>query len=236
MRTITALVLIAAALAVLLVERRPNLDKIALLEGPALREGLVRYAAWGHKPLGYKPARQVMYFELDWRGDGIFTVYEQRVMPIAAGEFPEGNYVNCEHLWPQSKGAGNEPAKSDLYHLRSSVSQTNQRRGNLPFGSAELNIEATGESGWEHGYETDGDEVFEPPIEVRGDIARAMFYFAVRYGHDIDDDQETDLRMWHVADPVDDAERERAAAIEDAQGNRNPFIERPDLVERLADF
>lgn len=235
-RTFTGLLLLILAAVFLLVDRRPDLDEIAAREGPALREGLHRYAAWGHRPLGYRRAREVMYWQLDAKGGGIMTVYERRVMPIGRSEFPAGDYVNCEHLWPQSRGAGKEPAKSDLFHLRSSVSAVNAVRSNLPFGSAEADIRATGDSGWEHGYESDGDEVFEPPVVVRGDIARAMFYFAVRYEMAIDDDEEADLRAWHAADPVDEAERERALQIEAAQGNRNPFIERPELVGRITDF
>lgn len=240
---IAAVLILLGGFAVLVYDPPPNLDAIAERKGPALRQGLADYAAYRHTPLGYRRARQVMYSRLDAvdtdddaERDGIFTVYAQRVMPIGPGEFPDGNYVNCEHLWPQSRGARQEPAKSDLYHLRSSVSRINATRANLPFGSAEVNLLAVGESGWEHGHEIDGDEVFEPPPPVRGDIARAMFYFAVRYGHAIDDDEEQDLRRWHVADPVDPDERARAAAIAEAQGNRNPFIERPDLVDRIADF
>ena len=41
------------------------------------------------------------------------------------------------------------------------------------------------------------------------------------------------LRAWHDADPVGDYERHRNAAIQEAQGNRNPFIDFPDWVAQV---
>jgi endonuclease I len=41
------------------------------------------------------------------------------------------------------------------------------------------------------------------------------------------------LLAWHEDDPVTDWERHRNAAICERQGNRNPFIDRPDLARTL---
>ncbi len=144
--------------------------------------------------------------------------------------------INTEHLWPQSRGAGTGPAKSDLFHIRPSVPRVNSVRSNLPFGSPIAPFDHDAASGWRQGREADGDEVFLPPLGVRGDIARAMFYFSIRYEKPIDDDEEEDLRRWHGEDPVDEAERRRAAGVSEAQGNANPFIDDPMLVIRIADF
>lgn len=70
----------------------------------------------------------------------------------------------------------------------------------------------------------------------RGDVARGLFYMAVRYGMALEDDMEVALRAWNLSDPPDDRERDRNDAIEAAQGNRNPFVDRPDLVDRIDDF
>ena len=59
---------------------------------------------------------------------------------------------------------------------------------------------------------------------------------AALYEQPIDDDEEEDLRRWHAEDPVDEAERRRAAGATEAQGNANPFIDGPTLVSRIADF
>ena len=112
----------------------------------------------------------------------------------------------------------------------------NSVRSNLPFGSPIAPFDHDAPSGWRQGREADGDEVFLPPPNVRGDVARAMFYFSIRYEKSIDDDEEEDLRRWHADDPVDQAERRRAAGASEAQGNANPFIDDPMLVGRVADF
>ena len=71
---------------------------------------------------------------------------------------------------------------------------------------------------------------------VRGDIARTYFYMAHQYKLNIPEDVEDRLRTWHLEDPPDKWEEERNSLIEMEQGNRNPFIDRPELVERIGDF
>jgi endonuclease G, mitochondrial len=41
------------------------------------------------------------------------------------------------------------------------------------------------------------------------------------------------VRAWHAAEPVGEYERHRNAAIHDAQGNRNPFVDFPDWVAEI---
>ena len=41
--------------------------------------------------------------------------------------------INCEHTWPQSMGANQEPQKSDLHHLYPCKSNVNSSRGNHPY-------------------------------------------------------------------------------------------------------
>ena len=78
--------------------------------------------------------------------------------------------------------------------------------------------------------------IFEPPNGHKGNVARALFYFSVRYQIKISKLQEYYLKKWHQQDPVDEFEKWRNDQIEDIQGNRNPFIDMPELVKHIDDF
>lgn len=213
------------------------LSEIKTLDGAELREAIAEYVRAGHQPMNYKDARRKLYWVIDRDDEGEVTlIYTRREVPLAVGDFPTPDVMNCEHLWPKSRGTGSSTAEADLHHLRPSDQRVNSARANYPFGSPIEPYEQQGETGWALGEEPDGDVVFIPPPMVRGDIARAMFYFAMRYDMAIDDDEEEDLRAWHDADPVDEDERERHRWIVKFQGNRNLFIDWPDAVQRIEDF
>ncbi len=88
-----------------------------------------------------------------------------------------------------------------------------------------------------------GAEGFEPCDAVKGDVARALLYFLVRY-NDRDIRDGVDYRdfwvnrvalflEWNLQDPPDAAERRRNGLIENYQGNRNPFVDDPRLAEKI---
>jgi len=91
---------------------------------------------------------------------------------------------------------------------------------------------------------------FEPPDLYKGDFARSYFYLSTIYmGRwtccettatnltNIDSWMEQQLRIWHVMDPVDSYEQARNDNIcSEWQGNRNPFIDYPELVDQISDF
>ena len=133
-----------------------------------------------------------------------------------------------------------EPAKSDLNHLFPCDGSANSYRGSLPFG--DTHCAASGSCSWSVGGSTIGpviggsSKVFMVRPKRRGDIARAHFYFAVRYSKAIPASEEKWLRQWNLTDFPDDRERDRAAAIDSLQSRRNPFVARPDFVELISDF
>mmetsp|Transcript_19776 Transcript_19776/g.44912 ORF Transcript_19776/g.44912 Transcript_19776/m.44912 type:complete len:131 (+) Transcript_19776:137-529(+) len=94
-----------------------------------------------------------------------------------------------------------------------------------------------------------------PPANMRGDLARALLYMDVRYdgdeGENVPDLVLTDcpsdsgegatnmgflsdLLRWHASDPVDNQERIRNEKIcSRYQGNRNMFVDFPEMVEKI---
>ncbi|PKK86896.1 MAG: hypothetical protein CVV63_03100, partial [Tenericutes bacterium HGW-Tenericutes-8] len=82
--------------------------------------------------------------------------------------------------------------------------------------------------------------------EIRGDIARILFYMDIRYDNlklvYLSGSQTpakyqmgdlATLLAWHVMDPVDDFEMNRNNVIYGYQNNRNPFIDHPELVSYI---
>ena len=194
--------------------------------------------------LGYNAARDELYAyeqQTDGALRGIYTGFSIQLTPGAdpsTDAFNKG--INCEHTWPQSLGAGAEPAKSDLHHLFPAKDNVNSSRSNHPFdeipdaqadgwyrlAASQSTIPTANLAEWS---EKDNDHPnaaytgrFEPREAVKGDVARALFYVRMAYGPeagasplDLDwfDAQLGDLLAWHAADPATDEERERSARV-----------------------
>ncbi|NLD26801.1 MAG: hypothetical protein GX661_05515 [Acholeplasmataceae bacterium] len=137
-----------------------------------------------------------------------------------SGVWDEGKTWNKEHIWPQSKLGG--ASKSDLFNLRPSNPSINTQRQNDPY------VDGSGSYGRKSGGWYPGDE-------DRGDIARAVFYMNTRWDLKIDGNIGN-LQVfikWHNEDPVDDFERNRNEVIYQNQGNRNPYVDHPELVDEI---
>jgi len=205
-----------------------------------------------HEALGYDSARRLMFGTIDLQkfADGTYVVrdvYCERFFSdkdfgndkqIGPGLLPSsGNIVNTEHTWPQSRFTGRynkEMQKSDLHHLFPTDSEMNSRRSSFRFGHVKKDLENLKCNQNRLGpQEGDGSVVFEPPVNHRGNVARAIFYFATRYEMKISPLEQAALKEWNKADPVDDIERRRNDMIEDMQGNRNPYIDYPELIDAI---
>ena len=155
--------------------------------------------------------------------DGNIILFYSR--KIVSGEWDSGETYNREHVWPKSlsnelytstsnsyKGPG-----SDMHMLRPEDSKINSSRGNKTFGTSA--------------------DCYEPIDEVKGDVARILFYMSVHYDLDIEGTKVASsiamLLEWHELDPVDDREIARNNVVQDKQGNRNPFIDYPEFAERI---
>lgn len=197
-----------------------------------LKDVLSIQTAENHQPLRYNEATKLMYKKLDVVDGTLCSVYNSR----QCNTVNEAKHfrINCEHTWPKSLGASGYPAVSDLHHLYPSEKDVNNLRANMPFCEVQSIEWQDKES--KMGLANGTDTCFEPPLAHKGNVARSMFYFAIRYHHKIDADQEKVLRKWHQIDPVDAREIERNNGIENAQGNRNPFVDTPQLVDLIENF
>lgn len=81
-----------------------------------------------------------------------------------------------------------------------------------------------------------GGRAMEPKESIRGDIARIHFYMSYLYKIPLSNSQEEMLRDWNKADPPNEWEMDRNSLVEKIQGNRNPFVDQPDLVDRIPSF
>lgn len=138
---------------------------------------------------------------------------------------------NCEHVVPQSWFGKAEPMRGDLHHLFTCQMECNSFRGNTPY----FDFDDFGEAVRERCGKRDGNR-FEPQVG-KGQAARAVFYFLLRYpglidatAAELDESRLATLVGWHEAFPVTLYERHRNARIHQRQGNRNPFVDHPAWV------
>lgn len=155
---------------------------------------------------------------------------------------------NREHIYPQSRGgfsnATSEVADginvwlptsaddiatghADAHHLRAEDGPENTNRSNKDYGLTGYNGPNGNQGSW------------------KGDVARALFYMAVRYnGLEVVNGDLPDttvgqigdlasLLQWNQLDPTDDFEMNRNNYIYTWQYNRNPFIDYPNLADYI---
>ena len=139
----------------------------------------------------------------------------------------------------------------DLYNLIPCDDEVTINKIDYPPGEV---ITATYDNGvWQAGYgEIANTEVnmYEPADEYKGDFARAIIYMLTIYPASrwsglgvnfcMDNNYPTlnkyaqrVMLAWHRADPVSEIERTRNNEVEKIQGNRNPYVDYPQLVEHV---
>jgi endonuclease I len=157
------------------------------------------------------------------------------------------------HSWMPSSTSTSTQEYADQHHLFV-VNQNNANavRSNHPLGEV-VNVSSSFLGG-AYGTDAAGNTVYEPIDSHKGNAARALLYMSLRYngvnGTDWsfsqlnnavlpslnEDPQDLQLLLqWHLQDPPDGVEIARNDYIQSIQGNRNPFVDRPDWVN-LIDF
>ncbi len=161
---------------------------------------------------------------------------------------------NREHSFPKSwfhESKEGSPMYTDLFHLYPVSGYVNSRRNNHPFGEVD-NPEEIFTGGSKLGKCTFPGYTgtsYEPLDEYKGDLARTYFYMVTCYHDSVaswespmlaGNNQEVFaewskelLLKWHRQDPVSEKETRRNDSVFVIQGNRNPFIDYPELVEKI---
>ncbi|MCT4642936.1 MAG: endonuclease [Bacteriovoracaceae bacterium] len=210
------------------------------------RVALKKLTTKSHQPLiDYSRSRRIIiqnvHLKSDNRGYFVKDVYcNEYVRKVSPTKMPSHTIINIEHTWPQSRFSrkfSKSMQKSDLHHLYPTNNKANSTRGNYKFTNVSSNSQLRGCDDSSFGYSSVGNfEGFEPPSEHKGNVARAIFYFSIRYDLEISSAEESVLRMWNLMDPVDSDEMKRNDLISSIQGNRNPFIDNPEYAELISNF
>jgi hypothetical protein len=214
--------------------------------GAAL-EAAVRASHSPTQVLSYSNARHALFAQIDNQAGKVRLLYTGD--EITTNVPPSPNFVNVEHIWPQSRfgtSVGNK--KADLHHLAPTYATVNSTRGNNPFAeipdqqttkwwAASTFLTGIPGANLDHFSESTSQR-FEPREADKGNVARAMFYFRAIYGtQNIElaffEQQKATLLQWHQADPADPVEIARNGRVAAIQGNRNPFIDDATLATRM---
>lgn len=230
-----------------------NYTDLARLTPDQLRTQLHQMTAENHHPITYRSAKWNLY-------NKVFIQQSERgstfVKDVYCGEVrssdrvlaPHKVSINIEHSWPRSKfNHSYEKAvqEADMYHLYITDREVNNQRANHPFGEVYGGSDAgqgdcpLSQIGLVNSrdYPVAGTQTFfQPPKQIRGDIARGLFYFAIRYEMHIPYVQEYFLKKWNHDDPVSKQELEKLQRVQEIQGNVNPFIINSGLADLISDF
>lgn len=241
---------------------QPALYRAALVPDPSLSgEQLFQYLHQAITPAptfqpSYNASKAFMYSKADNTGcnggPGIITLYSQVCINGSStngsdykeqgdqnGDGKTGDFINAEHIWPQSYFKSSLPMVADLYELGSTLSVPNGRRSNLKYAVVSNPTYSTSAGS------KLGKEGFEPADAAKGNVARSILYFVVRY-YDRSIRQGMDytafwtnnvpmLLQWNRQDPPDANEKRRNDLVEQFQGNRNPFVDDPALADKIGE-
>jgi len=224
-------------------------DSVSSLSGSSLKAALQDLLETNHTKLSYSEVWDALQYtdEDADNTDNVILLYTGRSHSKDDRDGQTGfdnQSWNREHVWPKSLGfsSTSQYGYTDIHHIRPADKTVNSSRSNKDYdegGSAQGEAADT--------YTT--TESFEPMDDVKGDVARMIFYMDVRY--DGSDGNMSDLYLvdntvsetgdpffgvvctlytWHQNDEVDSQEMTRNNRIEEWQGNRNPLIDHPEWV------
>ena len=211
--------------------------------------GVVSYSGLGEK-----------YKLTDKRADGYLRDWYSNITNYtwtgSNGNSSEGAGWNKEHTVPQSWFNENSPMKSDIVHVVPTDCWVNNMRSSYPLAEvATIKKYSANYYSILGTCKTEGynGTVFEPNDEIKGDIARIYFYMATCYQDKVSNWTKGEsqkvfgnspypglrdwvlamLMRWSKQDPIDEVETARNNAVQEVQGNRNPFVDYPGLEDYI---
>lgn len=253
LRNLLAAIIIAATIAVAQAEIPAGYYNSLIGKTESALKTAARDKIYAHTMLDYGDLFPVHFKKTDVRPGTNplqwWDMYSNKISYVERG----WSGMNREHSFPKSWWGGSTtlPAYTDLNHLYPSESKANTAKNNYPLGIVDVVEFDNGLS--KVGLPVAGQgggctKVFEPADEYKGDFARTYFYMVTCY-QDVTwkytymaqngtypslSKWAQDLLLdWHRADPVSQKEIDRNEAVYQQQGNRNPFIDLPELAEYI---
>lgn len=156
--------------------------------------------------------------------------------------------MNIEHSFAKSWwGSTKNQAYCDIFNLMPSDSEANSKKSNYAMGEVTSQSWTNGSIKIGNGNEV-SNKIWEPEDKWKGDFARTYMYMVTCYSdltwrsNGLDqlennqwptfNDWTTEMVLkWSRQDPVDEIEMARNEAVYEIQGNRNPFVDFPNLCE-----
>ena len=173
--------------------------------------------------------RRDILFQDSSNGTGKWN--REHVFPRSRGDYDSlediDDIADGINVWVETSVDSLRHGNSDAHHLRATDAPTNSSRGDSNY--PEYNGPTGNQGSW------------------HGDVSRSIFYMTLRYNYSetqmlqvVNGSPENDMGQigdlatlleWHQEDPVDDFEMNRNNIVYEWQRNRNPFIDRPELVD-----
>lgn len=184
----------------------------------------------------------------DERGYFIDRYSAEKEWVMSTSQGAAGAGMNIEHSFPKSWwGGATVQAYKDLYNLMPCKKEINTTKNNFPMGKV---VSGDKGNGWTKvGEGTDGKKYWEPADPWKGDFARGYMYMATAYQDynwkgtqalqilqqgDYPTLKEWAYKLyiqWAKADKPDAVEIKRNNDVAKIQGNRNPYVDFPNLME-----
>jgi endonuclease I len=214
------------------------------LNEQALKIALKARLTLGQTTLSYSAARNAMFMTIDnkrFNGQGasvntlecVYTGFNKTSYTSRSDAQNTNPQFNTEHTFPQGFFNSASPMRTDIHHLYPTTNNSNSQRGSKPFGTVTGGTAVTLGGGSFYNNTT-----FEPRNIQKGATSRALMYFVIRY-QDYSNHfsvQQNILKTWHNTYLVDSVEQRRNDDIFTTQGNRNPFVDYPQLEKRITNF